>query len=250
MNGSAHSAAGANGGGRFATTRWSLVLAAGRRSSPDASAALTSLCEKYWYPLYVFARRRGYAAHDAADLTQSFFATLLEKDCLRGADQQKGRFRSFLLTIFKRFLSKERDRNLAQKRGGERTRLSFDVETAEGRYRLEPADEQTPERAFERQWATTLLARVLEKLEQEFIEKGRGELFAACRGYLVDSGGTASYAQVATALGFTEGAVKVAVHRIRQRYRELLRQEVADTVESTQEVEEELRALLAAVSRR
>jgi RNA polymerase sigma factor (sigma-70 family) len=249
MDGSAHSAAGANGGGRFATTRWSLVLAAGRRSSPGASAALTSLCEKYWYPLYAFARRRGYAAHDAADLTQSFFATLLEKDSLRGADQRKGRFRSFLLTMFKRFLSNERDRAHADKRGGHRTILSFDVETAEARYRLEPAHEQTPERAFERQWATTLLARVLEKLEQEYTHKDRGELFAACRGYLVGAGGTAGYAQTAAALGSTEGAVKVAVHRMRQRYRELLKAEIADTVESTQDVEEELRSLLAAVSR-
>jgi RNA polymerase sigma factor (sigma-70 family) len=248
MDGSAHSA-GANGGGRFATTRWSLVIAAGRRSSPDASAALTSLCEKYWYPLYAFARRQGYAAHDAADLTQSFFATLLEKDYLRGADQQKGRFRSFLLTMFKRFLSKQREHSRAQKRGGAHTLLSFDVETAEARFRLEPADEQTPERAFERQWATTLLARVLEKLEQDYLEKGRGDLFAACRGYLVGSGDS-GYAQTAAALGSTEGAVKVAVHRMRQRYRELLKAEIADTVESPQDVEEELRSLLAAVSRR
>jgi RNA polymerase sigma-70 factor (ECF subfamily) len=249
MDGSAYSA-GVNGGARFATTRWSLVVAAGRQSSPDASAALTSLCEKYWYPLYAFARRRGYAAHDAADLTQSFFAALLEKDYLRGADQQKGRFRSFLLTMFKRFVSKQRDHQQAQKRGGDRTILSFDVDTAEARFRLEPADEQTPERDFERQWATTLLARVLEKLEQEYTDTDRGDLFAACRGYLVGSGGTAGYAQTAAALGSTEGAVKVAVHRMRQRYRELLKQEVADTVESAQEVEEELRSLLAAVSRR
>ena len=249
MDGSAHSA-GVNGGGRFATTRWSLVLAAGRQSSPDASAALTSLCEKYWYPLYAFARRRGYAAHDAADLTQSFFATLLEKEYLRGADQQKGRFRSFLLTMFKRFLSKEREHNLAQKRGAAQTILSFDVATAEARYRLEPSHEQTPDRVFERQWATTLLARVLEKLEQEYIDKHRGDLFAACRSYLVGSGGNDGHAQTATAIGSTEGAVKVAVHRMRQRYRELLKAEVADTVETAEEVEEELRSLLAAVSRR
>lgn len=249
MDASAQSA-GVERGGRFATTRWSLVLAAGRRSSPDASAALASLCEKYWYPLYAFARRRGYAAHDAADLTQSFFATLLEKDYLRKADQRQGRFRSFLLTMFKRFLSKQRDRRQAQKRGGDRTILSFDAETAEARFRLEPADEQTPERAFERQWATTLLARVLEKLQQEYLEKDRGELFAACRGYLVGSGEAGGYAQTAAALGSTEGAVKVAVHRMRQRYRELLKAEVADTVESAQEVEEELRSLLSAVSRR
>lgn len=249
MDGSAHSA-GVNGGGRFATTRWSLVIAAGRRSSPGASAALTSLCEKYWYPLYAFARRQGYAAHDAADLTQSFFATLLEKDYLRRADQQKGRFRSFLLTMFKRFLAKERDRRQAQKRGGDRTIVSFDVDTAEARFRLEPADEQTPERAFERQWATTLLARVLEKLQQEYLEKDRGDLFAACRGYLVGSRESGGYARTAIDIGSTEAAVKIAVHRMRQRYRELLKQEVADTVESPLEVEEELRSLLAAVSRR
>jgi RNA polymerase sigma factor (sigma-70 family) len=250
MDRSAQSESGAARGGRFATTRWSLVLAAGRPSSPDAAAALSSLCEKYWYPLYAFARRRGYSVHDAADLTQSFFATLLEKDSLRTADQQKGRFRSFLLTMFKRFLSKERDRNLARKRGGDRTILSFDVETAEARFRREPADAHTPERAFERQWATTLLARVLQKLEQEYIERDRGAVFSACRGSLVGAGVAGGYAQTAAALNMTEGAVKIAVHRMRQRYRELLKQEVADTVDSTQEIDEELRTLLAAVSRK
>src|SRR5690606_29227311 len=245
MDGSVDSA-GANGAGRFATTRWSLVLAAGRQSSPDASAALASLCERYWYPLYAFARRRGCAAHDAADLTQSFFAALLERDYLRGVDQQKGQFRSFLLTMFKRFVSKQRDHQQAQKRGGDRTILSFDVERAEARFRLEPADLQTPERAFDRQWATTLLAGVLAKLEQEYLEKDRGEMFAACRDYLVGSGEAGGYAATAAALDSTEGAVKVAVHRMRQRYRELLKQEVADTVESAAEVDEELRSLLAA----
>lgn len=175
---------------RFVTTRWSIVVAAGQKSSPDASEALAALCESYWYPLYAFARRRGYESHDAMDVTQSFFERMLEKNYLQSADQEKGRFRSFLLTMFKRFLSKERDREHTLKRGGNRTILSIDVEATEARYRLEPADEQTPEKMFERQWATTLLDRVLSKLQQVYESKNKSDVFEACRLYLIGSAGS------------------------------------------------------------
>ena len=226
------------------------MLEAGHRSSPDADVALAVLCETYWFPLYSFARRRGYASHDAMDRTQSFFERMLEKDYLQAADQKKGRFRSFLLTMFKRFLSKELDREQALKRGGNRKVLSYDVDEAEARYRLEPADQQTPEHVFERRWALVLLDRVLGNLEQDYRTRHKGDLFDACAVYLTGSTGAPSYSTVADSLGMTEGALKVAVHRLRQRYRELLKQEVAQTLGSDDDVDDELSALLSAVRAR
>ncbi|MBV9126332.1 MAG: sigma-70 family RNA polymerase sigma factor, partial [Planctomycetes bacterium] len=172
------------GSGRFATTRWSVVLAAGRCASPDSQVALTALCETYWYPLYAFVRRRGYRAEDAQDLTQEFFARLLEKGSLRAADRERGKFRSFLLSSFQHFLTQEWDRAHAQKRGGGRTLLSLDLAVGENRYHLEPAHELTPERIYERRWALVLIDRALARLRDEFAAAGKQQLFDPLKGSL------------------------------------------------------------------
>ena len=231
----------------FATTRWSIVIAAGRRSDAAAEAALAGLCEAYWLPLYEFARRRGYAATDAGDVTQGFFALLLEKNYLQSADPERGRFRAFLLTAFKRFLSKERDHDLALKRGGGLSLVSLDLERAESQCRIEPIDDRTPESLYERRWAITLLDRVLHLLEDEFRQKGKHQFFTMCRGSLTGLGMEEQYASIAESCGMTEPAVKVAVYRMRARYRELLLAEIAQTVSSEFDVEDELRALMNAV---
>ncbi len=231
----------------FATTRWSIVIAAGHRSSPAADIALAALCEEYWMPLFAFARRRGYSAADAADVTQGFFACLLEKEYLASADPERGRFRSFLLTAFKRFLSKERGHDNAQKRGGGSTIRSLDFGHAESQYACEPVDDRTPERLFERRWAITMLDRVLLRLEREYSEKGKAEFFALCRGTLTGIGLEEQYSSIAVTCRMSETAVKVAVHRMRARYRALLRAEVAQTVASDADIDDELRALFDAV---
>jgi RNA polymerase sigma-70 factor (ECF subfamily) len=233
--------------GRFATTHWSVVLAAGRHASPDSQMALAALCRTYWYPLYAYVRRQGRNAEDARDLTQEFFATLLEKDYLRAADSQRGRFRSFLLTAFKHFLSKERERANAQKRGGGRQSLSIDFQAGEYQYHQEPAHDITPEKIYERRWAVTLLQEVLQRLQDEFAGAGKQSLFERLKDFLTGEKATTTYRQIADELGTTEGALKVAVHRLRQRYRELLRAEIAQTVTGPEEVEDELRQLFAAV---
>ena len=230
---------------QFATTHWSIVLDAGHESSPDCETALASLCETYWYPLYAYARRRGSSPDDAKDLTQGFFARLLEKKSLHSADQTRGRFRSFLLTIFKRFMASEHDRSQAQKRGGGVTKLSIDFESGEDRYRFEPSDSTTPEKIYERRWALTLLGRVMSELEQEYAEKGKSHLFDHCRAHLTQS--AESYAEAAEALEMSPGAVRVAVHRMRRRYRELLQVEVAQTVANPDEIDDELNELRAAL---
>jgi len=238
--------------GGFATTRWSVVLASGQRQDTTADAtadeALTQLCEAYWLPLYEFARRRGYSAADAGDVTQGFFAQLLEKHYLQSADPERGRFRSFLLTAFKRFLTKDREYHQAQKRGGGMLTISLDFARAESQYGLEPADAQTPERLFERRWAITLLDRVLKALEQEYTHKGKSDFFARCRNSLTGLGMDQQYAEIAAACGMTEASVKVAVHRMKARYRELLTAEVAQTLASDDEIADELRALMDAVA--
>lgn len=234
---------------RFATTQWSVVLKAGHDSSPDAHQALASLCETYWYPLYAFARRRGLGSTEAMDATQAFFAQMLEKDYLRAADQQRGRFRSFLLTMFKRFLINEHDRETALKRGGGQNIVSLNADEAESRYRLEPQDSTTPEQIYERRWAITLLDRVLQRLKEDYHAKDKADLFDQCQVYLTGTSDAASYAVVGERLEMGEGAVKVAVHRLRQRYRELLQEEVAQTLEADGDIEEELAALLTAVRR-
>jgi RNA polymerase sigma-70 factor (ECF subfamily) len=232
------------GGQSFTTTHWSLVLAAGHGSRPDASAALATLCETYWYPLYYYVRRRGYRAEEAQDLTQEFFAAILEKGHLKVADPDRGRFRSFLLASLNHFLANEWDRASARKRGGKV--LSINIAGAEGRYSLEPADGLTAEKLFERRWATTLLDLVLARLRAEFIRQGRERVFERLKDFLANVG-DAPYRQAAADLGMTEAAVKMAVHRLRRQYRRLLRAQIAQTVASPEEIDDEIRHLFAAL---
>jgi RNA polymerase sigma-70 factor (ECF subfamily) len=232
---------------QFATTRWSVVLSAAHRSSPESDAALETLCRAYWYPLYAYTRRRGYSSDDARDLTQEFFARLLENRFLASVDRAKGKFRSFLLASLKHFLANEWDKAHAQKRGGGKAPISIDAGVAECSYRLEPAYGITAEKVFERRWALTLLEQVLRRLRAEYVSSGKDHLFEALKAALVDPGEAAGYRDIGCALGMSEGAVKVAVHRLRKRYRELLVDEIAQTVASPADVDDELHALLASV---
>ena len=232
----------------FATTRWSLVLAAGNPSSPQSAAALAALCETYWYPLYAYVRRRGHDADDAQDLTQTFFARLLEKNDLAAARRERGKFRSFLLTSLKHFLANEWDRERAQKRGGGRPSLSIDFGTAEDRYRREPSHELTAEKVFERRWALVLLENVLARLHEESVQAGKSGIFDRLKVFLTGEQPAVSSGQLAAELEMTEGALKLAVHRLRRRYRELLRAEIAQTVADSKEIDQEIRDLFAAIS--
>ncbi len=232
---------------RFVTTQWSVVVAAGQADDADRDAALATLCQNYWYPLYAYVRRRGRNAHDAQELTQELFSQLLDKQWLQAADQEKGRFRAFLLTAFKRFLAREHERANAKTRGGGLQTLSLDVYSAERQYQLEPADERTPESLYERRWALTLLDRVLTELETEYVERGKVDLFSRCRLFLTGSSPSTTCAAIGESLDMTENAVKVAVHRLRKRYRELLQSEVAQTIDEGTTVEDELNRLLAAL---
>jgi RNA polymerase sigma-70 factor (ECF subfamily) len=233
---------------RFATTHWSVVLAAGRTEQAAAAAALERLCQEYWFPVYAFIRRKGHDAHQAEDLTQGFFARLLEKNWLESADPVRGRFRTFLLTAVSRFLANEHDRECAFKRGGGQPILSFDAQDAEGRYLLEPVNDSTPENIFEQQWAHQILAVVLEKLQAEFDGGGRAGRFEALKGFLLGDEEVQSYAETATRLGISDSAVKSGIHRLRQRYGEILREEISQTVETAADVETELSHLLRIVS--
>jgi RNA polymerase sigma factor (sigma-70 family) len=235
---------------RFATTRWSQVIAAGRAQSAASRDALSGLCEAYWYPLYAYVRRWGYGPDEAQDLTQEFFARLLEKHYLRDADPMRGRFRSFLLASLKHFLSNERDKAAAVKRGGRATIVALEVETAEGMYQLEPPDADTPEKVFERRWALMLLERTLARLRDEFAAGGRQQFFARLEGYLTGERETVPYAQLAEELGMSEGAIKVAVHRLRKRFGALLRDEIGDTVSEPAQVDDEVRELFRILTAR
>lgn len=229
---------------QFAATRWTLVLnAAQRGENEQARLALAELCRLYWYPLYAYVRRRGYDPADAQDLTQAFFARLLEKNWLDAVAPEKGRFRAFLLAALKHFLANEWDKARAQKRGGGVSPVALDAET---RYQREPSDELTPDRLFDRQWALALLEIVLNRLGEEHDTPEKRRLFEALRGTLTGDQPEAGYAAVARQLGLNEGAIKVAVHRLRKRYRELLRAEIAQTVSDPGQVAEELRSLFAA----
>ncbi len=232
----------------FAPTRWSLVAAAQGRSEP-ARAALGELCQLYWYPLYAFLRRRGASEQDAQEHVQAFFADLLEREAILAADPARGRFRSFLLASLSNFLGHLRERERALKRGGGERQLSIDWLSAEERFRLEPASDETPERVFERAWAAALLERTLTRLEQEYEAKNRGTLFRALRERLGDTSREVPGSEAARALKMNEQALRVTLHRLRKRYREILREEVAQTVSSAEEVEEELRALFETFSR-
>jgi len=220
------------------------VLEAGRDDSPRAAEALEQLCRTYWYPLYAFVRRRGHGPEDAQDLTQAFFARLIAKRDLAAVDRTRGRFRSFLIAAMQHFLANEWDKARAQKRGGGVRVISLDAVSAEARYAREPADLETPELIFERRWAMALLDKVLVRLRGEYEARGQGDLFEALKGTL-GGGGAEGHAATAERLGMTEGAVKVAAHRLRRRYRDLLRGEIAGTVASPDDVDDELRHLLA-----
>lgn len=233
----------------FATTHWSVVLTAARSDSTRAGAALEHLCRSYWYPVYHFIRRQGHSTHDAQDFTQEFFARLLEKSWIAYADQSRGRFRSFLLMIVKRFLAAEWHKANAQKRAGGRLCLPLPLGTAEARYASEPADTGTPDQAFEKQWALTLLGTVVSRLRADYEQEGNDALFDAIKPCLLGRSETQPYSEVALKLGMTEGAVKVAVHRLRLRYREKLKAEIAHTVATPGDVEPELRHLFRVLSR-
>ncbi len=239
----------ARGGDIFATTRWTVVLAAGRSDTPEAGRALEELCRVYWFPLYAYARRTGLAPADAEDVTQSFFAHFLGGHYLEGLNSEKGRFRAFLLASFKHFLSNERDRASRQKRGGGVIHVPIDVEAAEMRYGQEPADHLTPDKVFDREWALALLDRVLARLEGEMQAEGRGRHFEALKGFLAAGVEPGTHAAAAAALGLSEGAARIAVHRLRRRYRELLRGEIAQTLTRPERVEDELNALFRAFER-
>jgi RNA polymerase sigma-70 factor (ECF subfamily) len=235
-----------SGASQFPTTRWTLVVAAGDPQRKEARSALVSLCENYWYPLYAYLRRRGYPADQAQDLTQGFFTRVLEGRYLDRADREKGRFRSFLLTSLKFFVADEEDRQRAGKRGGGQL-VSLEFSSGEERYQREPAHDETPERIFERRWALSVLDRVVERLRKEFLQHGRPEHFERLKISLLGQS-DAPYATLAREMNTSEGALKVAIHRLRKRYRELFRQEIADTVADPSEVESELRYLAAALT--
>ncbi|MGD0259532.1 MAG: sigma-70 family RNA polymerase sigma factor [Verrucomicrobiota bacterium] len=232
----------------FTTTHWSLVLNARDPASPLATEALEKLCRTYWYPLYVYARRQGEDEEAAKDLTQGFFARLLEKNYLAQAQRERGRFRSFLLASLKHFLADERDKIRAQKRGGGQPIISLDDTTCEDRYRLEPAEAMDAEKLFERRWALTLLEQARARVREEHIKAGKAELYDRLKPFESGDENASSYAQVAAELGLTESAVKSAVFRMRQHYRELVREEVAHTVESPAEIDEEIRHLIRVIS--
>ena len=236
------------GPSQFPTTRWTLVVAAGDPQRKEARSALVSLCENYWYPLYAYLRRRGYPADRAEDLTQEFFIRLLEGRYLDRADPEKGRFRSFLLTSLKFFVADEEDRRRARKRGGGMV-VPLEFSSGEERYQREPAHDETPERIFERRWALAVLDRVVEKLRNEFVHHGHAEHFERLKMFLLGQS-DAPYAALAREMNTSEGALKVAIHRIRKRYRELFRQEIADTVADPAQVESELRFLAAVLARK
>ena len=232
----------------FVTTRWTVVLQAGRKSSPHSDRALADLCQQYWYPLYAYVRRRCQSREDAEDLTQAFFAKFLEKNYLEGLSAERGKFRAFLLAALKHFLANEWDKAGRQKRGGGVQHLSLDWQQADERFHFEPTDLATPDRLFDREWALALLERVIKRLQTECVAEGRAELFAQARGYLMVGEAAIPYAEAAAKLGMDEGAVRVAVHRLRKRYRELLRAEIAQTVNDPAQVKEELKSLQAALA--
>lgn len=232
----------------FHTTRWSRVLlAGGPQEADEAQAALASLCRDYWYPLYAFARRRGLDVHDAEDATQGFLLHLLEAGTLMRAKEERGRFRSFLLGAMQKYLANEHRRKTAGKRGGGVATLSFDAMEAEERYRHEPRDPLTPEAQFERSWALALIDKVFRQLAGDYEEAGKRDLFEALRPYLAGEAARPGYEVIARDLGMSTAAVGTAIFRMRRRYGEHLREEIAGTVSSPAEVEEEIAQLMRAV---
>ena len=232
----------------FATTQWTVVLAAGQRATPQSDRALEELCRAYWFPLYAYVRRRGHTKEDAEDLTQAFFARFLERNYLAGLSAERGRFRAFLLAALKHFLANEWDKSQCQKRGGNITHLSLDWQTADTKFQVAATNEPSPDKAFDREWAVTLLAKVIEQLQKECEAEGRAKLFEQLKIFLTVGKGELSHAEAAHKLGMDETAVRVTVHRLRKRYRQLLRDEIAQTLADTADVDEEMRALFGAFS--
>lgn len=232
----------------FRTTCWSIVQLAGCRSSPDSDRALSELCQIYWYPLYGYIRRQGYTKEDAEDLVQSFFARFLEGNYLGGLMAERGRFRAFLLAALKHFLANEWDRIRAHKRGGRVEHLSLNWRDAEDRVHLDPPDPTSPERSFDRDWAMALLDRVIGRLDDEYSKAGKSALFTHAKVFLVLGNDRIPYVEVAKELGLEEGTLRVAVHRLRKRYRAVLREEIAQTLTEPGQVAEELRSLFVALA--
>lgn len=235
------------GDAHFPTTHWSIILAAGSPESPRYREALEALCRDYWFPLYAFLRRRGYGPDEAQDYTQGFFAHMLEKQDLCRADPNRGRFRSFLLAMLKHFAADTREQAQAQKRGGGKNVVSLDLAEAEARYAAEPTHQLSPEKLFERYWALTVLSRTMARLKQD-AAMDKPLLFEQLKAHLGGQADAVPYRDLAARLNMSEGAIKVAVHRLRKRYRELLCEEVAQTVSTPEEVEDEIRALFTALA--
>jgi RNA polymerase sigma-70 factor (ECF subfamily) len=234
---------------KFATTHWSVVLlAGGARDNPKVQDALSRLCSTYWYPLYVFIRRHGHTADEAEELTQEFFARILEQDILGSVDRRRGKFRTFLLSCCQHFLANQRDFSRAEKRGGGRLTLSLDFPCAEQRYRAEPTLHDTAEKLFEGRWALTLLEQTLTQLQREYQADGNDACFDLLKSVLTGGKDTLTYSQIGATLGMKVDAVRKAAQRLRQRYRELLRQNIADTVDATDRVDDEIRDLFAALA--
>lgn len=231
----------------FATTHWSMVLDAAQLDARRRQAALAALCEAYWTPLYAFLRQRGQSPADAEDLTQAFFADLLDRRNLRSADPQRGRFRTFLLACLKNFVANEHRAAQAQKRGGAARHISLDFGDAETRI-VEPAHEMTPDRAFERRWALTVLDRATRRLSEEMTAEGKARLIEVLGPHLAQPQQRGQYGEAAAALGMTEGAVRTALSRIRQRFRHFIRDEVAQTVQDPQQIDQEIRDLMATLA--
>jgi RNA polymerase sigma factor (sigma-70 family) len=239
----------AEGAASFHTTRWTIVMRAAQSQAPGGEFALAQLCRTYWYPLYMFARRRGHSPDDAQDLTQGFFLHLLEQRALAGVDRLKGKFRSFLLASFQNHLSDQVDRARRLKRGGDKEFVELDAEEVEERYRLEPVECLTAEKLFDARWAMTLLAEALKRLRQEYAAEGKTSTFEALKAFLdpVNGGALPSYEEVANRLQVGPGAVKTLIHRLRKRYTALLRAEVGRTVSEPAEIDEEIHALCEAL---
>jgi len=235
------------GAPQFRSTHWSVVLAAGDSQSPQTAQALEKLCRAYWFPLYAFVRRQGWDAYEAQDLTQSFFAHLLEKKALGKVQREKGKFRSFLLASLTNFLNNERDKARRQKRGGGLEVLSLDARQSEERYLSEPAHGESPERLFERQWAHMVVEQVVARLREEFVSPEQAERFNLLKDFLMGDPRHLSYDDAARRLGMSVAAVTSAIHRLRGRFRQLFRLEIANTVDSPGEVDEEIRYLLTAL---
>ncbi len=233
----------------FATTRWTVILEAGRGHTTQARRALEELCRLYWYPLYAYVRRQGRSREDAEDLTQGFFARLLERNSLKGLSSEKGRFRAFLLGSLKHFIANEWDRANCRKRGRGLAVLSLDLEGADNRYQVEPADQLSPDRLYDRAWAVTLLEQVIIRLREEAASEAKSALFEHVKPFLMVGTDSVPYAEAARVSGLSEGALRVAVHRLRRRYRELLREEIAQTLADPGNTEEELQALFSAFTR-